>query len=228
MTSPFSIKRPWELHWKCLPSNLRKMNYVNGESPKECAALDAIAKVGIIGGRQLSRLFRLPKKRLKRMEREQKIVRHELRVNKQTIPVYTLGQVGAVITEVPYESNYWVEYRTKDVLKRLMFFELYPYFPESAILSAPGPFTGAIEFQGKLFHIYVSRGDIKDLIMHLKWKGIGQERLIIVAESLNHLQPLKIYAKEMKLRITTDEDLQAGEGKLFYLLNQDGEFVKEG
>ncbi|MFC2950021.1 hypothetical protein [Virgibacillus sediminis] len=228
MTSPFSIEQPWELHWKRLPSNLKKINYVNDESPKECAALEAMAKIGIVGGRQLSRLFRLPKKRLKRMVREQKIVRHELHVNKQVMPVYTLGQVGAVIAGVPYEPNYWVEYQTKDVLKRLMFFELYPYFPNSTILPAPEPFTGAIEFQGKLFHIYVSRGDIKELIMHLKWKGIGHERLIIVAESLKHLQSLKMYARELKLRITTDEDLHAGEGKLFYLLNQYGEFVKEG
>ncbi|GAB3051349.1 hypothetical protein [Virgibacillus ainsalahensis] len=231
MTSPFSLERPWELHWKRLPSNLRSINYINNESPKECAALGAIAKVGIIGGRQLSRLFRLPKKRLKRMEREQKIVRHEMHVNKQIIPIYTLGQAGAVITNVPYEPNYWVEYQTKDVLKRVLFFELYYYFPDAKIIPTPEPFVGAIEFHGNPFYIYVSRGGIKDLIMYLKWKGSPfAERMIVITESLKHIQPLVMHAKDMKLRTTTDQNLLAGESNIqnmFYLLDEKGAFVQE-
>ncbi len=144
-------------------SNLKTINYINGESPKECAALDALAKVGIIRGKQLARLFRLPKKRQKRMVKEQKIVRHEMHVNKQIIPIYTLGQTGAIVTDVPYEANYWVKYQTKDVLKRLMFFELYQFFPGAVIIPAPQPFIAAIEWKGKPFYVYVCRGDIKDL-----------------------------------------------------------------
>ncbi len=71
---------------------------MNGESPKERKVLEAIAAVGLIGGgAQLSRLFSLDKKRLKRMVIEKKIVRHEIHRNKQVIPVFTLGINGAVI-----------------------------------------------------------------------------------------------------------------------------------
>ncbi|ALX47719.1 hypothetical protein [Lentibacillus amyloliquefaciens] len=231
MLSPFSIEQPWSLHWQRLPSNLKTIHYVNDKSPKECAALDAIAEVGIIGGRQLARIFRLPKKRQKQMVREQKIVRHEVHVNKQIIPVYTLGQTGAVITDVPYEPNYWVVYQIRDVLKRVLFFELYQYFHESTIMPAPEPFVGAIELNGKPFYIYVSRGDVQDLLMYLKWKGRSfSERLIVITESMKHIEPLKMYAEDMKLRVTTDQDLMAGKTEIqnvFYFLGQQGEFVKE-
>lgn len=166
------------------------------------------------------------------MEREQKLVRHEIHKGKEIIPIYTLGQAGAIITNVPtYKPNYWVEYRPKDVLKHVLFFELYYYFPNSKITPTPEPFVGAIESQGKLFYIYVSRGDIKDLVMYLKWKGSPfTERMIILTESLQHIQPLAIHAKDMTLRVTTDQELLAGEGgiqNLFYL-HEKGKFIKEG
>ncbi|TMN20930.1 hypothetical protein [Lentibacillus cibarius] len=231
MSRPFSIEQPWTLHWQRLPSNLKTIHYVNDRSPKECAALDALAKVGVIGGKQLSRLFRLQKKRLKQMAREQKIVRHEMRVNKQIMPVYTLGQTGAFITNVSYEANYWVVYQTKGVLKRLMFFELYQFFPGAVITPAPQPFIAAIEWKGKPFYVYVCRGDIKDLLLHLKWKGSSfNERMIAITESMKHIEPLKMYAKDMKLRITTDKDLMGGDKdfqNVFYLLDEQGEFIKE-
>ncbi|QKY69419.1 hypothetical protein [Lentibacillus sp. CBA3610] len=231
MLSPFSIEQPWTLHWQRLPSNLKPIHYVNDKSPKERAALDALAKVGIIGGKQLFRLFRLQKKRLKQMVREQKIVRHEMRCNKQIMPVYTLGQTGAVITNVSYEPNYWVAYRLSDVLKRLVFFELYQYFQASTIVPAPEPFAGAIERNGKLFYIYSARGDVEDLMMHLKWQGPSlNERLIVITEAIKHLEPLKMYAKAIKLRVTTDEDLMASGfnfANMFYFLDERGEIVKE-
>lgn len=232
MISPFSIEHPWELHWKRLASNNQKPNYINNESPKECAALDAVAKIGLIGGKQLSRLFGLDKKRLKRMVREQKIVRHELCKDEQIIPIYTLGQVGAIIADVTsYTDNYWYEYQLKDVLKRLLFFQLYYYFPESNILPTPEPFVGAIEFNGKPFYTYVSRGDSKELLMYLKWQGnYFNERLIIVTESLQHIQPLATIAKDMKLRITTDDELldtNHNTQNLFYFVDKSGKFIKE-
>lgn len=233
MTSPFSIEHAWKLDWKRLPSNRSKPNYINDKSPKECAALDAIAKVGIIGGRQLSRLFGLDKKRLKRMEKEQKLVRHELRKNNQIIQIYTLGQVGGVIADLSsYPSNYWVEYQPKDVLKRLMFVELYRYFPNATIVPIPEPFVGAIEYNGKLLYTYVSRGSIKDLLLYLKWNGSSMsERLIVITESLQDIQSLSIWANNMKLRITTDHDLLDKSRNVqnkFYFFSDTKELTKEG
>ena len=133
--SPYSLSHDWSIYWTRIPSNIKRSSYVNGESPKERKALEALAAVGLIGGAQLSRLFSLDKKRLKRMVIEKKIVRHEIHRNKQVIPIYTLGINGAVVAGLndSYESNYWVEYKTEDVLKRLLFFQLYQHFPESKV-----------------------------------------------------------------------------------------------
>ena len=232
--SPYSLSHDWTLHWTRIPSNIKRSSYVNRESPKERKALEALAAaVGLIGGAQLSRLFSLDKKRLKRMIVEKRIVRHELHRNKQVIPIFTLGINGAVVAGLndSYESNYWVEYKTEDVLKRLLYFQLFQHFPESKILPTLEPFSGAIQFQGKLIYVYVVRGDVNDLLMHLKWIGKHfNERLIIITELIRHLQPLKVTAETLKVRIALDVDLRdenEDRKKLFYFLNESGEFISE-
>ena len=225
--SPYSLSHDWSLHWTRIPSNIKCSEYINGESLKDRIALEALAAVGVIGGMQLSRLFSLDKKRLKRMVIEKKIVRHEIHRNKQVIPIFTLGINGAVVAGMNecYESNYWVEYKTEDVLKRLLFFQLFQLFPTQE------PFSGAIQFQGKPIYVYVVRGDVNDLLMYLKWMGKNfNERLIIITESIRHLQPLKVNSENLKIRVAVDldlledvEDLQ----KLFYFLNGSGEFISD-
>ncbi|QUW23390.1 hypothetical protein JSQ81_07660 [Sporosarcina sp. Marseille-Q4063] len=232
-TSPFSLSHEWSLYWTRIPSNIKRSNFVNGESPKERKALEALAAVGVIGGAQISRLFSLDKKRLKRMVAEKKIVRHEIHRNKQVIPIYTLGINGAVIAGLNdcYESNYWVEYKIEDVLKRLLFFQLFKHFPKAKFLPTQEPFSGVIQFQGKPIYVYVVRGDVNDLLMYLKWNGKNfNERLIIIAESIKHLQPLKVSAATLKLRVALDEDLRDGVKdlqNLFYFLDEAGEFIRE-
>jgi len=233
-TSPFSLSHEWSLHWTRIPSNIKVSDYVNGESPRERTALEALAAVGVIQGVQLFRLFSLDKKRLKRMVAEKKIVRHEIHRNKQVLQVFTLGINGAVIVGLKdsYESNYWVEYQTEDVLKRLLFFQLFQHFPKAEFLPTQEPFSGVIQFQDKPIYVYVVRGDVNDLLMYLKWNGKNfNERLIIVAESIKHLQPLKVSAATLKLRVALDVDLRAGVKdlqKLFYFLGESGEFIREG
>lgn len=231
--SPFSLSHEWSLHWTRIPSNIKRSGFVNGESPKERKALEALAAVGLIGGTQLSRLFSLDKKRIKRMVVEKKIVRHEAHRNRHVIPIYTLGINGAVVAGLNdcYESNYWVEYKIEDVLKRLLFFQLFQHFPESKILPTQEPFSGVIQFQGKPIYVYVVRGDVSDLLIYLKWKGkCFNERLVIITESIRHLQSLKATVETLKVRVALDvdlrddiEDLQ----KLFYFMDETGGFVGE-
>ena len=75
------------------------------------------------------------------------------------------------------------------------------------------------------------RGDVNDLLMHLKWIGKHfNERLIIITELIRHLQPLKVTAETLKVRIALDVDLQDDIGdlqKLFYFLDESGEFISE-
>lgn len=230
--SPYSLSHEWNLHWTRMPSNMRESDYINGESPKERKALEALAAVGIIEGAQLFRLFSLDKKRLKRMVLEKKIVRHELKRNKQIIPIFTLGINGAVIGGLKdsYDSNYWVEYKIEDVLKRLLFFQLFQHFAGSKVLPTPEPFSGAIGFKGKPIYVYVVRGDVSDLLMYLKWKGnLFNERLILITESIRHLEKLKMIAERLKLRGILDLDLQDVSFRLenSYYLNEYSEFVGE-
>ena len=116
-------------------------------------------------------------------------------------------------------------------MKRLLFFQLYQYFPESKVLPTQEPFSGAIRFQGRPIYVYVLRGDVNDLLMHLKWNGKHfNERLIIITELIRQLQPLKVTAETLKVRIALDVDLQDDIGdlqKLFYFLDESGEFISE-
>ncbi|MFS0574986.1 hypothetical protein AB1K83_05090 [Sporosarcina sp. 179-K 3D1 HS] len=231
--SPYSLSHDWSLHWTRIPSNIKRSDFINGESPKERKALAALAAVGLIGGLQLSRLFSLDKKRLKRMVTERKIVRHEIHRNKQVIPIYTLGINGAVISgpNECYESNYWVEYKIEDVLKRLLFFQLFQHFPENKILPTPVPFSGAIQFKGRRIYVYVARGDLNDLLIYLKWNAKNfSEQLIIIAESIRHLQYLKEFIQDLKLRVLLDLDVLSYNKnlqKLSYFLNESGNFIRD-
>lgn len=101
-----------------------------------------------------------------------------------------------------YESNYWIEYKIEDVLKRLLLFQLFQHFAGSKVLPSSEPFSGAIEFKGKVIYVYVVRGDVSDLLMYSKWCGKNfNERIIIITESIRHLQPLKLIIKNFKLRV---------------------------
>jgi len=232
--SPYSLSHDWSLHWTCIPSNIKRSDFVNGESPKERKALEALAAIGVIGGAQLSRLFSLGKKRLKRMVSEKKIVRHEIHRNKQVIPIYTLGINGAVVAGLndSYESNYWVEYKIEDVLKCLLFLQLFQHFPGSKVKVVPEPFNGAIEYKEKLFYIYVIRGDVNDLLMYLKWSGKSfNGRLIIITESIKHMQPLMMAIKKLRVRAIIDIDLKVDFDELqnlFYVFHENGYLGIEG
>lgn len=224
--SPFSLAHDWTLHWK---RDYSRGWAVKGESPIEQKALQALGAVGIIGGFQLLRLFlKRDKNRRRKIVQEKKIIRHEVQKGNQCIPIYTLGINGAAMASMSdYKPNYWVNYTIEDVLKRLLFFQLYEKFPDAHIVPAPAPFVGAVSFKSNLLYVYVVRGDMTDLLMHLKWNRFA-ERLIIVTESLNHLQPLNVYASDLKIRVTTDDDLRGDFQNLFYFWDgNDNDWVKE-
>ena len=116
-------------------------------------------------------------------------------------------------------------------MKRLLFFQLFQHFPESSVLPTQEPFSGVIQFQGRPIYVYVVRGDVNDLLMYLKWSGKHfNERLIIITESIRHLQPLKVTAETLKVRVAVDADLWDDFEELqkhFYFLDKSGEFVSE-
>lgn len=229
--SPFSLQNEWVIHWKRIPSNMKERPIIGQVAKTEEEALNALASVGLISGKQMLNIFSLGKKKLKKMVDRHRIVKHELVMNKKyRIPIYSLGVNGAKIAGVTgYENNYWVEYTIEEILKRLLFFEFYERFYPRKLFPAPSPFTGAIVINDKPMYVYVARGDLNDLIMFLKWNNMN-ERIIIITESLSFLEHLKMYINNMKLRIILDENLinkTKSIGNSFYMLHNN-EFIKEG
>ena len=227
----FSINNEWVVHWHRLPSNMSERPILGEVAKNEEQALKAIASVGLITSSQLFNLFNLNKNKLNRMIRRQRVVRHQLVLNnKYKISLYTLGINGAKIAEVSdyYEVNYWVRYDIEDILKRIVFFSLYERFGSAELLPAVNPFISTLMINGKPMYVYVVRGDINDLLMYLKWNKFN-ERLIIVTEALTHLEMLKPFLHDIKLRVILDEsilDPNKSIADAFYML-KDGEFVKE-
>lgn len=207
--SPFSLSNDWTLGWKRIPSSYRPMRYYNINSMKERKALKALASVGLIGGKQLFNLFSIKRKEISNMLKTDKLVKHELNKSKEKIiPIYTLGINGAKAIKLDiYEENYWINFDITDVLKRLLFFQLYRRFSTHKVYPAPNPFVSAIENNNNIIYVYVLKGDIGDLLRYLKWELKSYHRIIIVTESVDLLQPLDLYIKDLKLRVVLEKDL---------------------
>jgi len=231
--SPFSSQHKWELEWRRIPSRqLSKQRsgiVFDTNSRKEKKALEAIASVGLIEGKQLLQIFKLKKPQIKRMESFNLIMKHLIRKNGQDILFYTLGSASAEKIVPRFIPNYWVEYRIGDVLNRFMFFWLYDLLKhqKANIGAAPEPFTGALEMNGNPLYIYCTRGDTKDLQLLLKWKPFT-ERMIIVTEHIQHLKPLDIFLqnKNLKIRVITDEQLMR-DCPQFYMYQENKDKVFE-
>jgi len=227
--SPFSLTHDWSLGWKRIPSNYKPFQYYNINSMKEKKALEALGSVGIIGGKQLSRLFSLSNKEIKNMVHTDKIVEHALNRNHNTqIPIYSLGINGAKAIKLSaYKSNYWVELRLEDVLKSLLFFQLYHYFPTLNVKPTPNPFVAAVKNNESLIYVYVLKGDMGDLMRYLKWQKESHHRLILVTESVSQLKEIELYTDNLKMRVVIEGDLmnrEKSDEDIFYLF-KDGELV---
>lgn len=224
--SPFSIEHNWTLNWTRVPEHFKPDIQVNGESPKERRALEGLACIGVIGGLQLSRLFSLDKKQKKKMVLEKKLVRHDIQKNKQMIPVYTLGINGARLTNTPgYENNYWLKYEVGDMLGKLLFFQLYEWFPDSRILLAVNPFEGVIFYKNKPIYIYSAKEDIQDLLVFLKWKEFS-ERMIVITESLKHVEGLLHY-DDIRIRAILQQEAHSTRERLSFYIKSGSEWVEE-
>lgn len=230
--NPFSLNNDWVVHWRRLPSNMSEIPIVGDIAENEKKALKALASVGLATSSQLFNLFKLNKNRLNKMIKRQRIIRHQLVLNdKYKISVYTLGINGAKIVGIDeyYETNYWVRYRIEDIIKRIVFFSLYERISSAEVLPAVKPFVATLMINGKPMYVYVVRGDVNELLLYLKWNNFN-ERLIIVTESLTHLEQLKPFLHNIKLRVILDSSILNENEEInnaFYLF-KDNQFIKEG
>lgn len=210
--SPFSLEHEWEIEWSILPSNTKIQSGMEITSQKEKRALMALAAVGLIGSLQLTRIFGLDKKRIRRMEGQKRVVRHILLKKGRPIPFFSLGPAAGRGIIPYYELNYWQCYAVEDILKRMLFFQLYGQFPDDTeIIPAAAPFTGVILHKGNPFYVYVERGGMQDLLLFLKWKKVN-DRILLITESLNHLEPLDSFLQDGNIKIRATTDLDMGKG----------------
>src|SRR5699024_6918594 len=146
---------------------------VNIHSMREKKSLEALSAVGVIGKKQLSRLFSLGANEIDNMTRMFKLMKHKLKRGKNyEIPIYTLGIRGAMALKLDaYESNYWTTYTIEDVLKRLLFFQLYHYFPTLKLLPAPSPFIASLLSNDNIINVYIMKGNAHELLHYLKWES---------------------------------------------------------
>jgi len=230
--SPYALQQDWRIQWQGAPEN--RIDRLRCESPKEIKALQTLAHTGIMSGKQLLHLYGLPRKQLKKMEKERKLHRHELISKREgrdhILPIYTLGPSGAVVAELPhFQPHYWQTYGPEDVLQRLAFVQLYSFFQPAPLFPAPQPFTGGIEVHNRLLYVYAISGKVDDLLRYLTWEDPRyQERIILIAEKLGHVRPFLQHFKEAKVRITTHEEIFQDQPwqNLFYF-EENGELVKE-
>lgn len=229
--SPFSLEHKWSVYWERLRSNFRADPRVNIHSMREKKALEALSAVGVIGEKQLSRLFSLSTGEIDNMKRAFKIMKHRLRRGeKYEIPIYTLGIRGAMALKLDaYESNYWTTYTIEDVMRRLLFFQLYHYFPTLKLLPAPSPFVASLLSNDNIINVYIMKGNAHDLLHYLKWESKTNHRLMLVTESMNHLVELEMFLPKIKVRIALEKDLMNQSNvkdDIFYLYNEEGELVR--
>lgn len=209
--SPFSLQHDWSLDWEIIPSASVKVHpHTHHNSLRERKALEAIASVGLIGKNQLKRLFRLKEYQLRGMSRSFKILKHKIVKNKEIVTeVYTLNQKGALLLELEdYKKNYWLEYFPDDVLKRLLYFQVFHFFSNLEIVPTPKPFIGGVKTNnGNMIYIYVAKGNNDDLLRYLKWSKKPGQRLILVVENVNQLKPLELYLDELKVKVVIENDI---------------------
>lgn len=235
-TSPFTVSLPTKLQWETMTSREQpvKNSLLNYPESLEDLCND-LGIVGVIGGVQAQRIYlNNDKKKLKKATELKFLIKHEIIRGKNNIPIYTLGATGMVMSHGDLsEANTWKTLDSKEVLKGLVFFQLYGSLKKEddkvRVGIAPDPFIASINRNGKEFHVLVVRGNENKINLFFKYETDHiPKRMLIVVEELSHLMPiqntLKPYAN--RIRVTTDLDLSLPFAEMFYAF-EDNSWIRE-
>lgn len=237
--SPFSTSHNYTLEWNVittsdLPSK-KALSYQH--SKEEDFVLRSLATIGCIGSKQLMRAFlNNNKSKLKKMMYSNKIIRHKMIRGKTEIPLFTVGVTG--IKQIGLDRSYinkWKTYSQKDVLQRLVAVQLYTRLleidPDAEMMETVAePYTVAIMFRSRVFHVLVLR-DNENLMEYAFKENAYHQRTILIAEAISFLNNIeniwKPYAN--MTRVTTDQDiLHSNIEDLFYMYDEiQQEWIKE-
>lgn len=206
--SPFSITHDWSYVPTVLPEPI-SAGYAPIRLPMEEVGLQAIGNIGCIGSVQMSRLFHWKRHQVRRMLAENKLVQHELKKNKNSIPIFTLGPRSIQLFKIDQSVNSWRYWSTESVLSKLVFFQFCCALHEKQkgfqILPAAPPFTGKVQMGEHLRYVLVLRGqmDIVELERELR---LHTQPMIILAEKLEDVNPFNDVLSSAHLLL--DQDLR--------------------
>lgn len=228
--SPLSERYDWEVEWiSASPHfNIERMLRVNVKGFKKIKALESLASVGVMGKEQLSQIFRLNKKEIEEMVRNGLLIEHKLiRNNEAVMPIVTLGYAGALAIKLDnYEENYWFQINETEILRHILFYQLYYRFSQCEILATPHPFTGSIVNKGSMLYVYVLKDNISDFARYLRWNKKEHHCVVIVTEDYKKLTQIEMFLNEIKLRVVLEADLfKKNINNIFYRY-QDGKLIK--
>ncbi|MFS0815405.1 hypothetical protein ABC382_00355 [Lysinibacillus sp. 1P01SD] len=251
----FAESLEWSFESQIIPSN-KRMNeraVVNIKNKKVfnriLSAIQFIHYTGVAESSQLFRLFGLKQVDIKYLVKNRVLVRHEIKTSADRRKkgqnfrksIYTLDEGARVLCDTVYrEQNYWLSFTTQMVLKVLAFIELFivfkEAFPHSENLfvdesATIKPFTGVIDLNGKLFHVYVVRGKTSDLESYIRVNSNKSIRLCLLVENPNHIKPLipRLTSSKMMVRVIDENEIAQDDAKLeelFYFI-QNGGLIKE-
>ncbi|GGI98070.1 hypothetical protein [Paenibacillus hunanensis] len=188
--SPFSLSHEWE--WQPVQVDKDKSGYAPLRLPMEEVGLQAIGAIGCIGSVQLGRLFAWKRPHIRRMLAEHKLVQHQLRKNRTTIPVFTLGPRAIQLFNPHQQLNSWCNWSVSDVLSKLVFFQFSCALHEKQkgfqIHPAAAPFTGKVQMGEHMRYVLILRGQETSAIERELRRS--QLPVIVIGESLQEIDPL--------------------------------------
>jgi len=218
--SPLSRNQKAVINWHIISKNWRnnadKNKLKESITQTEIKLLDELFLLQMCSSLQLAKYYfprnkatmNKAKDRLKALASVGIMVRHELKLKRANIPIYTLGPAGALALDIPYTPNWWVDCSPYKVLRQLITNQLFFRFKllgyETIYNPTPAPFNGEIIYKKMDFRICVTNG--KDVPTELKWEK--DSRLIIIGESLEELNlTVNTTKNNTNIRYTTDYDL---------------------
>ncbi|QQZ58922.1 hypothetical protein JI735_19525 [Paenibacillus sonchi] len=204
--SPFSLTHEW-MFVPTILSEPISAGYAPIRLPMEEIGLQAIGQIGCIGSVQMTRLFHWRRHQVRRMLAEKKLVQHELKKNKNTIPIFTLGPRSIQLLKSGQSVNSWSHWDIPSVLSKLVFFQFAAALHEKQkgfqILPAASPFTGKVQIGDLLRYILVVRGNSDMTATERELRRCSQP-IIVITENLEEVSLLNPLLASARLLLDTD------------------------
>lgn len=220
--SPFSMSSDIYIEWSALRTNIvatRDKMFRISTSDRFMEMCKDLSIVKVISSVQLKKYSsqmtnRNAAKTIQSALKQGLILKHLLKRDNREIPIYTLGPLGLQILEGLNGKRIktdWQSYSKHQILQSLAFYHLYFGFRENGFeLDDPiedSPFIAKLGRGDKSFNVIVVKGNENEINSFFQHEDERvPERIILIVENINHLEPLQRYIKPYlnRIRVTLD------------------------